>query len=211
MMAIKTLNQRLTLFLLLPVALLLILTGVAGYILARKVLLDEWKEAAVLKLQRAAHYIDMRLNRPTELINMFHSTGEYQGDPAEIQQWLLVRLRAVEGVSNVELEWTGDKSESMTMGMRGFRMMGAGRMMRFHHGTISQVTTPRYDAETREQTVTLISDLKNESGSVVGRLKVSLRFAYLMEDIKKLGWWQSDLACLGKGKAERVGGQPSFT
>ena len=196
MMAIKTLNQRLTLFLLLPVALLLILTGVAGYILARKVLLDEWKEAAVLKLQRAAHYIDMRLNRPTELINMFHSTGEYQGDPAEIQQWLLVRLRAVEGVSNVELEWTGDKSESMTMGMRGFRMMGAGRMMRFHHGTISQVTTPRYDAETREQTVTLISDLKNESGSVVGRLKVSLRFGYLMEDIKKLGWWQSDLACL---------------
>jgi hypothetical protein len=39
-MAVKSLNQRLTLFLLLPVALFLIFTGVAGYILARKILLD---------------------------------------------------------------------------------------------------------------------------------------------------------------------------
>jgi hypothetical protein len=49
-MAVKSLNQRLTLFLLLPVAPFLIFTGVAGYILARKILLDEWREAAVLKL-----------------------------------------------------------------------------------------------------------------------------------------------------------------
>jgi adenylate cyclase len=194
--AVKTLNQRLTLFLLLPVALLLFLTGFAGYIFARKVLLDEWKEAAVLKLQRAAHYIDMRLNRPIELINMFHSTGEYQGDPAAIQQWLLDQLRAVEGVSKVDLDWMGEAPESMPMGMRGFQMMGSGHMMRFHRGIISQVTSPRYDADAGEQIVSLISDLKNESGLTLGKLKVSIRFGYLMQDIKKLGWWQSDLACL---------------
>ncbi len=196
-MAVKSLNQCLTLFLLLPVALLLFLTGVAGYMLARNVLLDEWREAAVLKLQRAAHYIDMRLNQPIEIINMFHNTGEYRGDPAAIQEWLLDQLRAMEGVSKVDLEWTGGKPESMPMGMGGSGMMGAGRMMmHFHRGTISQVTSPRYDAEAGEQTVTLISDLKDESGSTVGRLKVSLRFEYLMQDIKKLGWWQSDSACL---------------
>jgi adenylate cyclase len=196
-MAIKSLNQRLTLFLLLPVALLLFLTGVAGYILARKVLLDEWREAAVLKLQRAAHYVDMRLNRPIEIINMFHNTGEYQGDPAAIQEWLLDQLRAMEGVSKVDLEWTGGKPESMPMGMRGFGMMGPGRMMmHFQRGTISQVTSPSYDAKTGEQTVTLISELKDESGSTVGKLRVTLRFEYLLQDIKKLGWWQSDQACL---------------
>ena len=197
MMAIKSLNQRLTLFLLLPVTLLLILTGVAGYILARKVLLDEWKEAAVLKLQRAAHYIDMRLNRPIELINMFHSTGEYPGDPGAIQEWLLDQLKALDGVSKVDLEWTAGEPQSMPMGMGGSRMMGAGRMMmHFHYGTISQVTSPRYDANTGEEMVTLISDLKNESGLTLGKLKVAVRFGYLMQDIKKLGWWQSDLACL---------------
>jgi adenylate cyclase len=65
-MAIKSLNQRLALFLLLPVALLLFLTGFVGFIFARNVLLDDWKEASVLKLQRAAHFIDMRLSRPIE-------------------------------------------------------------------------------------------------------------------------------------------------
>jgi adenylate cyclase len=198
MIALKSLNQRLTLFLLLPVALLLIFTGVAGYILARKVLLDEWREAAVLKLQRAAHYVDMRLNRPIELINMFHNTGEYQGDPAAIQQWLLDQLKALDGVSKVDLEWTAGEPQSMPMEMGGSHMMAPGRMMmmHFHHGTISQVTSPRYDADTGEEMVTLISDLKNESGSTLGKLKVTLRFGYLMQDIKNLGWWQSDLACL---------------
>jgi adenylate cyclase len=74
--------------------------------------------------------------------------------------------------------------------------MGPGGMMHFHRGGISEVTSPRYDAKAGEETVTLISDFKNESGLNVGRLKVSIRFAYLMQDIKKLGWWQSDLAFL---------------
>ena len=196
-MAVKSLNQRLTLFLLLPVALLLFLTGVTGYVLARRVLLDEWKEAAVLKLQRAAHYIDMRLNRPIEIIDMFQSTGQYQGDPAAIQEWILDQLKAVDGVSKVDLEWIGGEPQSMSMGMGRFHIMGSGQMMmRFQRGAISQVTSPRYDAEAGEQTVTIISDLKDESGSTLGRLKVTLRFAYLLQDIKKLGWWQSDLAFL---------------
>ena len=60
-MIIKSLQQRIAFMILLPVALLLIATGLLGLIYARKSLLDEWKEAAILKLERAAHYIDMRL------------------------------------------------------------------------------------------------------------------------------------------------------
>ena len=77
--------------------------GFVGFIFTRNVLLDEWKEASVLKLQRAAHFIDMRLTRPIEVINMFHNTGEYQGDLA-IQAWLLDQLRAMDGVSRVDLD-----------------------------------------------------------------------------------------------------------
>jgi adenylate cyclase len=193
-MAIKSLNHRLALFLLLPLALLLFLTGFVGFIFARDVLLDEWKEASVLKLQRAAHFIDMRLNRPIEVINMFHNTGEYQGDLA-IQEWLLDQLRSMDGVSKVDLEWMDTAPESMPMGSRA-HMMGRGRMMPFRRGNISEVTAPRYDAKVGEETVTLISDLKDESGSTVGRLKVSVRFEHLLQDIKKLGWWQGDMACL---------------
>ncbi len=193
-MAIKSLNHRLALFLLLPVALLLFLMGFVGFIFARNVLLDEWKEASVLKLQRAAHFIDMRLTRPIEVINMFHNTGEYQGDLA-IQAWLLDQLRAMDGVSRVDVEWRDAASESMPMGP-GVHMMGRGRMMPFRRGNISEVTPPRYDAQAGEDTVTLISDLKDGSGSTVGKLKVSVRFEHLLQDIKKLGWWQGDMACL---------------
>jgi len=194
-MAMKSLNQRLALFLLLPVALLLFVTGFVGFIFARNVLLDEWKEASVLKLQRAAHFIDMRLSQPIELINMFHNTGEYQGDLA-IQEWLLDQLRATDGISRVDLEWMNAEAESMAMGGQGVHMMDRGRMMPFRRGNISQVTSPQYDAQAGEETVTLISDLKNESGSTIGRLKVSVRFEHLLQDIKKLGWWQGDMACL---------------
>jgi len=186
-MAIKSLNQHLALFLLLPVALLLFLTGFVGFFFARNVLLKAWEESSVLKLQRAAHYIDMRLSRPLQLINIFHNTGEYGGDVV-IQEWLLDRLRVIEGVSRVNLEWmdTDPESIGMVRGQGAYRM-GQERMMRFRRGNISEVTSPRYDAQAGEETVSLLSDLKNESGSTVGRLKVSVRFEHLLQDIKKLG------------------------
>jgi class 3 adenylate cyclase/HAMP domain-containing protein len=193
-MAIKSLNQRLSLFLLLPLAALLFLTGFVGFFYAIEVLLDQWREASVLKLQRAAHHIDMRLNQPIELINVFNNASVHK-DGRAIQEWLLKQLRSMDGVSSVELEWRDAARESMPM-KRGTFHEGSGRMMSFQGGTISEVTLPRYDAQTGEETVTLISELKNESDATIGELKVSLRFAYLMQDIKKLGWWQSDMACL---------------
>jgi len=194
-MAIKSLNQRLALFLLLPVALLLLLTGVVGFFFAIDVLLAQWEEASVLKLQRAAHYIDMRLSRPIEVINMFHNRSEYRGDPG-IHEWLLDQLRGMDGISVVDLEWMDTEAEASPVGRPRVHGIDQGRMTHFDRGNISEVTPPRYDAQAGEETVTIISDLKNKSGSTVGRLKVSVRFEYLMQDIKKQGWWQSDMGCL---------------
>ena len=46
----KSLQQRLSLFMILPVALLLVGMGIASFIYARDALLSQWQEAAVLKL-----------------------------------------------------------------------------------------------------------------------------------------------------------------
>lgn len=54
MLKIRSLQQRLVLFLLLPVAALLLGMGIIGFIYARNSLLSQWREAAILKLQRAA-------------------------------------------------------------------------------------------------------------------------------------------------------------
>jgi len=191
---IKSLKQKLSLLLILPVALLLFLSGVSGFIYVRNVLLDEWQEAAILKLERAAHYIDMRLGRSIEWIKLFHETAENRGGPAT-RELILTRLQNLEGVTNVNLKWTDNHSDPSHMVMQKHHMGDMG-MIQFHRARISEVTAPRYDAHTKQKTVTLVSDFKDESGRLVGRLEVSLGFDFLMQDIKKYGWWESSMTCL---------------
>jgi class 3 adenylate cyclase len=194
---VKSLQQRLIFFLLLPVACLLVLVGLWGFIYARQVMLNQWREAAVGKLRWAAHNIDMRLKRPIEWIEMFHKTGGNRAEYA-LQNWILDQLHELDGVTKVQLRWLDQGSGRGMMRMRpGMHLhMGSQRMMHFHRGRIAEVTPPTYDTQAGHETVSLVSILKDESGTEVGNLEVGVRFDYLMEDIIKLGWWQSDMACL---------------
>jgi class 3 adenylate cyclase len=193
---IKSLEQRLVVFLLVPVGLLLFLTGILGFFYARGVMLREWREAAILRLQRAAHHLDMRLTRPVEWVQMFYGTAEGRGG-FMVQEWLIDQLGKMEGVTNVDLQWFQDVPGPAAKGMRGRDLgPGTGPMMRFHRARISGITSPRMDAETGRKTVDLVSELKNEAGEVIGRLRISVGFDYLMEDILRLGWSEGDQACL---------------
>jgi hypothetical protein len=69
--------------------------GFVGFIFARATMLDEWREAAILKLQRAAHHLAMRLSRPIEWMEMFHKSGRHQ-DGFTIQQWILDQPKDLE-------------------------------------------------------------------------------------------------------------------
>jgi sigma-B regulation protein RsbU (phosphoserine phosphatase) len=69
-------------------------------------------------------------------------------------------------------------------------------MRRFHRARIAEITPPIYDASAEHETVSLISDLNDESGQTVGRLEVLLNFDYLIEKIAASGWWQSHKAFL---------------
>ena len=191
---ISSLQQRLALFLLLPAALLLFAIGLLGFFYAREVMLNQWREAAILKLERAAHHIDMRLTKPIMRIKMFQKAADQQ-ERFNVQAWILDRLRELDGVSRVDVEGLEEQPSEMRMPGRG---MGMGRMgmMRFHRARISEVTSPVYDAQAGEETVSLISTLEDENGNKVGELKVTMRFEYLMQDIRALGWWQSDMAYL---------------
>jgi len=75
-------------------------------------------------------------------------------------------------------------------------------MMRVHRARIAEVSAPTFDAKTEEETVSLVSLLEDENGKVLGRLRVALRFGYLMQDIRSSGWWQSDTGFL----VDRSGG-----
>jgi len=191
---VKSLQQRLVFFLLLPAAFFLFLMALTGFLYARKIMLGQWTEASIVKLQRAAHNIDMRLSRPIEWIEMFHKTGGERGEYA-LRNWILNQLEKLEDVTKVHLQWLDQGAERrMVPGMH--HHISDQRMMGFHRGRITEVTPPKYDTQAGGETVSLVSILKDEFGKEVGILEVAVRFDYLMEGIIKLGWWQSDMACL---------------
>lgn len=203
----KSLQQRLAIFVLFPVALLLIGMGFVGFIYARNSLISQWREAAILKLQRAAHSVDMRLSRTKEWIQALDIAGENR-NPDIIYGWIVNQLKNIEGVSRVNLTWidkngepVGDSDPSGRMGQMGGRIDKTGDshrmiMRRFHRARIKDITPPKYDSLIEHKTVSLNSDLIDKSGQTIGSFEVILRFDYLTKDIINTGWWQSNKAFL---------------
>ncbi len=204
----KSLQQRLLLFMILPVAMLLIGMGMAGFIYGRDALLSQWQEAAVLKLERGAHLVDMHLSRIRNWIHSLNSAAE-SSRPETIFQWVVDQLKAQEGVVRVDLTWQKDTSNDMMPMPPGMMGPGSGmgsdrmgnsegmaemmrQMRRFYRARIGEITPPRFDALIEYQTVSLVSDLFDENGKTIGRLTVVLSFDYLVKNVVTSSWWQSN-------------------
>ncbi len=221
MIKLKSLQQRLVLFLLLPVTALLLGMGFVGFIYAINSLLTQWREAAILKLQRAAHDVDMRLSTPKEWLEVYYKTGGEQYDE-HTQEWVLDQLKGLKGVERVTLtradEQPDDDMQRLHRGGqmdRGSQMAMDGKesmmpkmerkggmtplrkgMMRFHRGRIAEITPPRYDSLVEHETVSIISELIDANGRTIGQLEAVIRFDYLVENVATAGWWQSHTAFL---------------
>jgi len=190
------------LFLLLPVTVLLIGMGVVGFVYAKSSLLAQWKEAAILKLQRAAHDVDMRLNRPRQWLEMFNLTGGEHFDE-HTQEWILEQLGELEGVVRVDVNKVASEPTTPMLHMhRQHRaahvpmMRRQGRMMHFHRAEIAEITPPRYDSVLDHETVSIVSELNDKEGKKIGRVEVVMRFEYLLGNLGAAGWWQSTRAFL---------------
>lgn len=189
---------------LLPVAVLLLGMGSIGFVFARKALLEQWGEAALLKLERSAHNIDMRLSRPKVWVAILQKTsGTLPGGPAK--QFILQQLRETPGVVRVDLKTQGTAAFTGS----GKKTHRSGRHMHLRHDDMHpmsdrpfhrmeglEITPPRFDPEIGSQTVSMISELKEENGTTAGTLEVVLNFSYLMDAITPSGWWQSNKAFL---------------
>jgi phosphoserine phosphatase RsbU/P len=194
----RSLRQRLVLFVLLPVALLLFSMGLIGFVFARESLLAQWQEAAVLKLQRAAHRVDMRLVAPKEWLGIFASTVGRPGASA-VQQTIIERLQAMEGVAYVSLVWEDPTPDASPQARRPDAAWGPSegalppenRPHRMHpEGPRARILSPRYDELVAGETVTLVAPLSDPGGRRLGRLEVALRFDYIIKDAIGSGLWQ---------------------
>ena len=135
------------------------------------------------------------MGKPMEWIEMFNKTAGNRGSYA-IQEWIFQGLRDLEGVVSVGLkrEEIGDEPVPERKG-QGFGL-GKKEMMRFRRVKITEVTAPHYDAKTGQKIVSFVSSFKDDSGRIIGIMSVAISFDFLLRDIRKLGWWQSDMAFL---------------
>ena len=76
MLQISSLRQRLYAYLLIPVTILLLAVGTSGFYFSRGSMLTQWQKTAVLRLEKAAHQVDMRLMKVKELMQLFGQAGE---------------------------------------------------------------------------------------------------------------------------------------
>lgn len=177
MQGFRSLQRRLFVFLILPALLVLTGAGVLGYVYIRQALLNEWRQAAILRMERAAHLMDMRLQNTKEWLQLVVAAQSSPGGQ-ETQAWILELLRHQPGVSQVKLSWR----HPVTATAAPDRIAGFSAI--------------RYFYPEDRKTVGLKSDLGDPKGNVLGTLEVLLKLDYLMKDIAASGWMQTNMACL---------------
>jgi len=174
MIKMKTLQQKLIVFVILPVAIILSTIGIAGFFYIRDGLYNWWQQIAVLQMERAAQRLEVRLNNPIDLIESFARAGR---EPAaeEIQGWLLKELQRQDGVGQVRLTWQGS-------GKAGAKVVKA--------------SPPIYFYPEQADALGIRLDLLDDAGQPVGRIEVQVKFSSLMQDLLISGWMQTNDACL---------------
>jgi adenylate cyclase len=186
MFTIKTLQQRLIIFLILPMAAFLAAIGVGGYFYIRGSIYKEWRESAMLRLERAAHYMGMRLNEPLKWVQaLAHTGGDRQG--TDNQKWVLQKLREQPGVSQVILKWQEPQSGQADRAREGREGLAP---------RVAKISSPQYFYPPDQKTVGLRYSLLNGAGQPLGHLEVFLKLDYLMADIRTTGWLHTYMACL---------------
>lgn len=189
--AFKTLQGRLIFLLLIPIFLIILTGGVLSFVYTRDVILAQWNESAVLKLQRAGHYLDMRLVRPVEMMEMLFDTAIKAKDRVS-HEAILAHVKTMEGVLDIRyLPRNAHMGDLRT----GSLSPGKG-MMHFRHSRITSISRPVYNSDIGHETIELAVWAEDGQGHIKGQFIIKMSFAYLLKDIITLGWWQSDMACI---------------
>ncbi len=198
MLKIQTLQQRFVVYMLLPVAFLLCIMGAVGFLYARNAILKQWEEAAILKLQRAAHHVDMRLERPKEWVDLYLKLMEDDQRPMAGGIDILRELADSPGV--VAVYRNGQRlSDAAGRDTHGFRSGGMGRMGAqmgramgpMGRGREFTVTEPHYNPDTDNRTVSLMTRAVSDNPEDDVEIEVVLDFDYLLQDMPFARWWRS--------------------
>lgn len=192
----RNLQQRTLLFVLFPTFLLLLVLSVSGLVFVQNILLRQWGETALAKLQRTAHLIDMQLRKPKDLLLLLQSS-----DDADLNRqtyaYILKQLRELKGVVGVKVQWPPNAFSSDNMSK--MMMKPAMGMMHNAHREPFTIGSPTYNSDLDDRTVSLIAKLNDRDKKTVGQVEVIISFDQLIDKILNAPWWKTNKAYLIDG------------
>lgn len=189
-MQIKTLQQRIAIFVLLPVFLILVGMGWTTFIMTRNAMLKQWSETAIAKLQKASHMVDMRLGKTKDLLLMLQNDGARS---LIVREFIIDQLKDMEGVVEVNYNFP---ENLYTGGYHGRMHMPGMNQMRVESLAKFQFSLPRYDAHLNGKTISLSTNFIDENNQKTGQIEVVLSFEDLIDQISKTTWWKNNKAFL---------------
>jgi sigma-B regulation protein RsbU (phosphoserine phosphatase) len=193
----RTLQQRTLIFILLPTFLLLVILLLVGFVFVRDILLNQWGEVAVSRLQRSAHLIDMRLREPKKLLLLLQG-GEDSDIDSKLVSYIVHRIEQLDGLVEVNIEWPPQYLEQNIVSAPGSND-GSGKNSHFQSKRFD-VSSPKYDSRVNNRTISLVSEIKSIKDGALGRVEVVISFDALVEQIINAPWWKSYKAYLLDGE-----------
>jgi class 3 adenylate cyclase len=191
---IYSLERRFLVFLLLPVALIIIVVGVGGWWYARKFILDQWVESTRLKLEKAAHQISMRLEERLELIKLI-SRAEDAPNREILQTFLVQQLLAKDGVRFVDIEPLESKNHDSRNQSDRYGLNDVEGRYTLELCEDYGFCAPVMDPDTVDRSLRIVN-LMGEKTDNPKRLVVRIDFDSFLDPIKQMGLWEGSTACL---------------
>ncbi|MGW8195259.1 MAG: SpoIIE family protein phosphatase [Desulforhopalus sp.] len=191
----RSLQQRTFFFILIPTFAALVVLSTLGYLLVSKLLLTQWGEMAVLRLQRTAHQIEMRLNTPKELIMLLQGAEDSYETKLSFNN-VLKQIKSFPWVVDASVKWPEEHGEEDDVSAGMMAMKGGRRMMHQFDLELFQLSPPRYNNRFDSRTVSMVINFRDNENGAVGRVEVIISFDELMKLVIDAPWWKSDKAYL---------------
>lgn len=154
----RSLQQRTLFFILVPIFLLLVSMSIAGYIFVRTILLNQWGETAIAKLQRTAHQIDMRLRKPKELLLLLHN-GKGSDVNLEVFSYIIEEIKKLDSVVEVKVDWPENAPGNEARSLKNHPLTGHDHVYHLEELTVS---LPKYNRQEKNRTISLESQLSDK-------------------------------------------------
>jgi adenylate cyclase len=194
---IFSLQRRFFLLLLLPVALILIATALAGFFWARSHLMEEWQVSTSLVLDKAVHQISMRLDEKLELIRLIGKAEEIPGSGVT-SAFLIQELARQEGVRLVDVESTGSDTPKEGPERAAANVTSGSAEGLYTLGICPDFSFcgPILDPEAPDRSLTVVKVLSTKEDGTVKRLVLRISFDSFLDPIRQMRLWPGSTAML---------------